>query len=118
MNYHVIEARHVRAHVVWLRFRDGTFGEIDLAPFLHGPVMAPLEDVAFFRQFGIHAEFHTLVWPNGTDFAPEFLHDNRSRPNQRWSRPALNTQTCDECGAAAAQRQCVSPTLRPLLFPV
>lgn len=23
MNYHVVEARHVRSHTVWLRFRDG-----------------------------------------------------------------------------------------------
>ena len=31
MDYHVLEARYVGAYVVWLRFRDGTAGEIDLA---------------------------------------------------------------------------------------
>jgi len=76
MDYHVLEARHIRAYTVWLRFRDGTSGEIDLAPALQGPVMAPLKDPVFFKQFTIHPEFHTLVWPNGADFAPEFLHDN------------------------------------------
>ena len=76
MNYHVIEARHVRDHTLWLRFRDGTAGEIDLGPSLHGSVMEPLADVEVFKRFTIHPEFHTLVWPNGADFAPEFLHDN------------------------------------------
>ncbi len=76
MDYHVLEAQYVRAYTVWLRFRDGTSGEIDLAPALHGPIMEPLKDVTFFRKFQIHPEFHTLVWPNGADFAPEFLHDN------------------------------------------
>ncbi|MGH9339229.1 MAG: DUF2442 domain-containing protein [Acidobacteriota bacterium] len=76
MNYHVVEARHVRAHTVWLRFRDGTCGEIDLASALRGPVMEPLKVVTFFKQFSIHPEFHTLVWPNGADFAPEFLRGN------------------------------------------
>jgi len=76
MNYHIVEARHVRAHTLWLRFRDGTAGEIDLAPELLGPVMEPLKDVAFFSTFTIHPEFHTLTWSNGADFAPEFLHDN------------------------------------------
>ena len=75
MNYHVIEARHVRAHTVWLRFRDGTSGEIDLAPALRGPIMEPLKDVAFFKEFDVHPDFHPLAWPNGADFAPEFLHD-------------------------------------------
>ncbi len=65
MNYHVIEARYVAEHVVWLRFRDGTSGEIDLASVLEGPVFEPLKDTVVFRQFQVHPEFHTLVWANG-----------------------------------------------------
>jgi hypothetical protein len=76
MKYHVVEARYVRGHTVWLRFRDGTAGEIDLGPALQGPIMEPLKDVGFFQRFSIHPEFRTLVWPNGADFAPEFLHEN------------------------------------------
>jgi len=76
MYYHVVESRHVSAHVVWLRFRDGTTGEIDLASALEGPIFEPLRDPQVFKQFEIHPEFHTLVWPNGADIAPEFLHDN------------------------------------------
>jgi hypothetical protein len=76
MDYHIVEARHVSEYIVWLRFRDGTAGEIDLASELHGPVFEPLKDPAAFRAFQIHPEFHTLVWANGADLAPEFLHDN------------------------------------------
>ena len=76
MNYDVIEARHVGGFVVWLRFRDGMAGEIDLSSELTGPVFEPLNDSAVCRQFQIHPEFRTLVWPNGADLAPEFLHDN------------------------------------------
>ena len=76
MNYHVIEARYVVGHVVWLRFRDGTTGEIDLSAVLDGPVFEPLRDPAVFSQFQIHPDFHTLVWANGADIAPEYLHEN------------------------------------------
>jgi len=75
MDYDVLEARYVGGHVVWLRFRDGTAGEVDLGPRLRGPVFEPLRDPAYFKSFTIHPEFQTLVWPNGADFAPEFLHD-------------------------------------------
>lgn len=75
MDYHVVEARYRGGHVVWLRFRDGRAGEIDLEPILNGPVFEPLRDPAVFRQFSVHPEFHTLVWPNGADVAPEYLHD-------------------------------------------
>jgi len=76
MDYHVLEAEYVSGYVIKLRFRDGTVGEIDLQAELWGPVMEPLRDLEFFRQFRIHPEFHTLVWPNEADFSPEFLHDN------------------------------------------
>lgn len=76
MDYDVLEARYVRDYVVWLKFRDGTSGEIDLGPELWGEVFEPLKDVTFFKQFRVDPECETLVWPNGADFAPEFLHDN------------------------------------------
>jgi hypothetical protein len=76
MDYDVLEAEYRGGFVVWLRFRDDTCGEIDLYRELAGPVFEPLRNPEVFRQFSIHPEFQTLVWPNGADFAPEFLHDN------------------------------------------
>jgi hypothetical protein len=75
MDYHVMEARYVGGYVVWLRFRDGTAGEVDLGNVLRGEVFEPLKDQEYFRRFTVHPEFRTLVWPNGADLAPEFLHD-------------------------------------------
>jgi hypothetical protein len=75
MDYHVLEARYVAGYTVWLRFRDGTTGEVDLAPALNGPVFAQLKDIGVFREFKLDPEFHTLVWPNGADIAPEYLHE-------------------------------------------
>ena len=61
MDYHILEARYVSGHVLWLRFRDGLAGEIDLAPSLKGPVFEPLRNLAFFQAFMIHPEFHVGV---------------------------------------------------------
>ena len=76
MDYDVIEARYIGGHKVWLRFRDGTEGEIDLAARLWGPAFEALRDPEYFSRFSVHPEFETLVWPSGADFSPEFLHDN------------------------------------------
>ncbi|MGD2136583.1 MAG: DUF2442 domain-containing protein [Gemmatimonadales bacterium] len=75
MEYDVLEARYVRDYVIWVRCRDGSAGEVDLGPELHGPVFEPLRDPAYFRGFTLDPTFHTLVWPNGADIAPEFFHD-------------------------------------------
>lgn len=71
----LIDARHAGAHRVWLRFDDGLTGEIDLEDELWGPVFDSLKDVTKFSQLRADPELETVVWPNGADFAPEFLHD-------------------------------------------
>jgi hypothetical protein len=68
-------ADYVRDYVVRVRFTDGTQGEVDLAEHLDGRVFEPLRDPRYFRSFKLHPELHTLVWPNGADFAPEFLYE-------------------------------------------
>jgi len=67
MDHLVVEARYVRDHVVWLRFQDGTAGEVDLGPELWGEVFEPLRDVEYFMRFTVDPEAATLVWPNGAD---------------------------------------------------
>lgn len=74
MFLHVIEARYVRNYRVWLRFNDGTCGEVDLGGELEGPVFGPLRDPEQFKRFRI--AHHTLAWDNGADFAPEFLREH------------------------------------------
>ena len=76
MDYRVEEAKYVRDYVVWVRFRDGISGEVDLSDELHGEVFEPLLDLTYFKNFTIHPELHTLTWENGADFSPEFLYES------------------------------------------
>jgi hypothetical protein len=76
MHPKVSEARYVEKYVIWIRFTDGTEGEVDLKDELWGPVFEPLKDVARFRKFSVHPELHTIVWDNGADFSPEFLYNS------------------------------------------
>jgi len=66
-------ARYVAGHTLWLQFADGAEGEVDLSNELHGEVFEPLRNVEYFKTFKLHPELRTVVWPNGADFAPEFL---------------------------------------------
>jgi hypothetical protein len=59
---------------IWVRFTDGVEGEIDLKDELWGELFEPLKNKTLFAQFSLDEELHTLVWPNGADFAPEFLY--------------------------------------------
>ena len=72
MFVHLTDAEYLGEHRVRVSFNDGTKGEIDLSDSLDGPIFEPLRNVEFFQRFEIIG--HTLAWPNGADFAPEFLH--------------------------------------------
>ena len=77
----LVDARPAKGYRVWLRFSDGTEGEVDLSDELWGDVFEPLKDPDTFRQLQVHPELKTLVWPSGADFAPEFLYE-KLRPSK------------------------------------
>ena len=78
MFLHVTKARHIAEHRVEVSFNDGTSAELDLSGSLDGPIFEPLRNVEYFRAFSIIG--HTLAWPNGADFAPEYLRSLATTP--------------------------------------
>ena len=70
----VTNVRFVRDYTLWLRFEDGTEGEVDLSAELSGRVFEPLRDAQYFQQVRVSPDLGTIVWPNGADFSPEFLY--------------------------------------------
>ncbi len=74
----IIEAHYRNDYTVWLRFEDGVEGEVDLEAELWGDIFEALQDKAVFKTLRFDQELETLVWPNGADFAPEFLYQKLS----------------------------------------
>jgi len=72
---HVTSVEPLEGFRLRLAFEDGTVGDIDLADELWGPIFEPLHDRTVFIQVAVNPECGTIVWPNGADFAPEWLYD-------------------------------------------
>lgn len=70
----IIDAHYVDNYIVWIKFDDGLEGEVDLKTELWGVMFEPLKDRETFKRFHVDPALHTLVWENGADFSPEFLH--------------------------------------------
>ena len=59
---------------VRLSLTDGSTREVDLGPYLNGPVFEPVRnDAALFRSVRVDEELGTIVWPNGADIDPDVL---------------------------------------------
>jgi hypothetical protein len=75
MTPRILEATHVKDFVIHIRFADGAEGDVDLKDELDGPIFRPLKNPKYFAKFALHPELRTITWPNGADFAPEFLYE-------------------------------------------
>jgi hypothetical protein len=56
-----------------LIFNNGIEGIVDLEQELYGEIFEPLKDKNLFQKVFINGR--TIEWPNGADFAPEFLFE-------------------------------------------
>jgi hypothetical protein len=75
MFLHVTEVRLTKNYALQVIFSDGIVKEVDLVGELHGEVFEPLKDPEVFKEVRVNAETNTIEWPNGADFAPEFLYE-------------------------------------------
>ena len=61
--------------VVRLSFSNGTQRDVDLEPFLHGPIFEPMRsDRAEFLKVSVDSRAGTIVWPNGADIDPDVVY--------------------------------------------
>lgn len=59
--------------MVRLEFEDGTRKEVDLEPYLRGPIFEPIRnEPTIFRAMKI--EGGTIAWDNGADIDPDVLY--------------------------------------------
>lgn len=71
----VTEAKYLEGYKVWLRFSDGLEGVVNLESTIlndRRSIFQALRNVEEFKQ--LRLDMDTLVWENGLDLAPEFLH--------------------------------------------
>ena len=74
MFLHVVDVKHIQEYKIGVVFSDGRKGIADLNGSFRGSIFEPLKDVDFFAKVSVDPELETVVWPNGADFAPEFLY--------------------------------------------
>ncbi len=75
MFLHVTDVRHIEGYKLNVAFNNGAVKEVNLEDELHGEVFEPLRDIELFKQVAVNEETNTIEWPNGADFAPEFLYE-------------------------------------------
>jgi hypothetical protein len=73
MIVHVTGARVVGPHALELTFDNGVHKRVNLRQELYGPVFEPLRDPAYFSLAQLDLDTGTVTWPNGADFAPDYL---------------------------------------------
>lgn len=64
---------------VRVEFEDGTQKELDLKPYLRGPIFtAILDDLVVFKSMKV--QDGTITWDNGADIDPDVLYYDELKP--------------------------------------
>lgn len=74
MFLHATRVVPLRGYRLRVEFSDGVVKDVDLSGELYGEVFEPLRAEEVFVQAAVSPETGTVEWPNGADFAPEFLY--------------------------------------------
>jgi hypothetical protein len=81
----VIEVRALPGYRLWVKFVDGTTGEIDLSRLVSSDtagIFAALRDPALFAK--VYVEYGAVVWPGEIDLAPDAMYDEIKKQGGKW----------------------------------
>ncbi len=68
----VSQAKYLNDYRILLTFSNGVSKTVDLKNELRGSVYEPLHQLDYFKKFTL--KYNTIEWPNGADYAPEYLY--------------------------------------------
>jgi len=92
----------LRVHVV---FTDGSAREIDLDPYLRGPIFEPIRrNRKLFVSVYVDPDSETLTWPNGADIDPDVLYYDGNPPWADADAPAEPSAMQTPVAAVSAAR--------------
>lgn len=93
MFLHITHVQYLQGYKLQLTFNTGMMKRVDLQDELEGDIFEPLRDLNVFKQVTIDPDMHTIVWPNGADFAPEFLDEIGTpiQSQERQNMPSFST---------------------------
>ncbi len=71
----IIEVKPLSAYHLYLRFEDGTSGEVDISKVIEFKgIFAKLADIKYFATVRVNPELGTICWENGADISPCLLY--------------------------------------------
>lgn len=75
LTLHITAVTYLSGYKLRLAFDNGAIKDVDLRNELYGKVFEPLQKLALFKKVAVNPNTKTIEWPNGADFAPEFLYE-------------------------------------------
>jgi hypothetical protein len=72
MYWDVIEVKAESGYRLFVRFRDGAHGHVQLAAEEFTGVLAPLADAYFFKR--VFVDQGAVTWPGEIDLAPDAMY--------------------------------------------
>ena len=78
MIIHVTQVKIVGKYSLELTFDNRVLKRVNLRKELYGPIFEPLHDPAYFAKAYVDPDSRTVTWPNGADFAPDYLYQMKS----------------------------------------
>jgi hypothetical protein len=74
MFLHIEKCEYLEGYKLRLTFNNHAVRDVDLAQELYGEIFELLRSRDYFKQVFRNPKTNTIEWPNGADFAPEFLY--------------------------------------------